>query len=89
MERRGRRNAGVSYLALTQWRAASTRPPSLRAIVPWEGFTDAYRGLVRPGGVRENGFLRLWDLGFRKVRQTYSPPGARHPHTGTRQGARW
>ncbi|WP_189829340.1 CocE/NonD family hydrolase, partial [Streptomyces subrutilus] len=44
---------GVSYLALTQWRAASTRPPSLRAIAPWEGFTDAYRGLLRPGGVEE------------------------------------
>ncbi|MDT0438217.1 MULTISPECIES: CocE/NonD family hydrolase [Streptomyces] len=63
---------GVSYLALTQWRAAATRPPSLRAIVPWEGFTHAYQGLARPGGVAENGFLRLWDLGLRKVRQTYS-----------------
>ncbi|MEV7173997.1 CocE/NonD family hydrolase [Streptomyces sp. NPDC093224] len=63
---------GVSYLALTQWRAASTRPPSLRAIAPWEGFTNAYRGLARPGGVEENGFLRLWDLGLKKVRQAYS-----------------
>ncbi|MFF0216085.1 CocE/NonD family hydrolase [Streptomyces vinaceus] len=63
---------GVSYLALTQWRAASTRPPSLKAIAPWEAFTNAYRGLARPGGVQENGFLRLWDLGLRKVRQTYS-----------------
>ncbi|MFC9795613.1 CocE/NonD family hydrolase [Streptomyces sp. NPDC127584] len=63
---------GVSYLALTQWRAASTRPPSLKAIAPWEGFTSAYRGLARPGGVEENGFLRLWDLGLRKVRQAYS-----------------
>ncbi|MFD8988166.1 CocE/NonD family hydrolase [Streptomyces goshikiensis] len=63
---------GVSYLALTQWRAASTRPPSLKAIAPWEGFTNAYRGLARPGGVEENGFLRLWDLGLKKVRQTYS-----------------
>ncbi|MEU9804234.1 CocE/NonD family hydrolase [Streptomyces sp. NPDC051000] len=63
---------GVSYLALTQWRAASTRPPSLKAIAPWEGFTDAYLGLVRPGGVEENGFLRLWDRGLKKVRQAYS-----------------
>ncbi|MFB6628491.1 CocE/NonD family hydrolase [Streptomyces sp. NPDC056362] len=63
---------GVSYLALTQWRAASTRPPSLKAIAPWEGFTDAYRGLARPGGVQENGFLRIWDLGLKKVRQAYS-----------------
>lgn len=63
---------GVSYLALSQWRAASTRPPSLRAIVPWEGFTDVYRGLLYPGGVREDGFLRLWTLGLRTTRQAYS-----------------
>lgn len=52
--------AGVSYLALSQYRAAETRPPSLAAICPWEGFTDAYRDLMRPGGIRENGFLALW-----------------------------
>lgn len=63
---------GVSYLALTQWRAAAARPPSLVAIVPWEGFTDAYRGLLRPGGVAEVGFLRLWNQGLKRTRQAYS-----------------
>lgn len=63
---------GVSYLALSQWKAAATRPSSLRAIVPWEGFTSAYRGLLRPGGVAEDGFLRLWNLGLRSTRQRYS-----------------
>jgi predicted acyl esterase len=63
---------GVSYLALTQWAAAAQQPPSLRAIVPWEGFTDAYRDFVRPGGVRETGFLRLWSAGLRRTRQRYS-----------------
>ncbi|MCB0896953.1 MAG: CocE/NonD family hydrolase [Nocardioidaceae bacterium] len=63
---------GVSYLALSQWRAASTQPPSLRAIAPWEGFTNAYRGLLRPGGVLEVGFIRVWSLGLRKTRQAYS-----------------
>lgn len=57
---------GVSYLALSQWKAASFRPPHLRAIVPWEGFTDVYRDLCRPGGIQEKGFLRLWSLGTRK-----------------------
>lgn len=42
---------GVSYLAITQWAAASTRPPHLAAICPWEGFTDVYRQFARPGGV--------------------------------------
>lgn len=48
---------GISYLALTQWRAASLQPPSLAAICPWGGFTDPYRDLAYPGGVREDGFV--------------------------------
>lgn len=59
---------GVSYLAITQWRAAALRPRGLRAIVVWEGFTDAYRDLLRPGGVRETGFVRLWSAGLRGAR---------------------
>jgi uncharacterized protein len=63
---------GVSYLAVSQWKAAATQPPSLRAIAPWEGFSNAYRGLLRPGGVPEVGFLKLWNLGMKKTRQSYS-----------------
>lgn len=63
---------GVSYLALSQWKAAVTHPPALKAIAPWEGFSNAYRGLLRPGGVLEDGFLKLWDLGMKKTRQAYS-----------------
>lgn len=51
---------GVSYLAISQYKVAALRPPHLAAIVPWEGFTDAYRDLFYPGGVREVGFSRLW-----------------------------
>ena len=51
---------GVSYLALSQYGAAATQPPSLAAICPWEGFTDPYRDLLFPGGVREDGFVKLW-----------------------------
>src|SRR5215831_12278418 len=60
---------GVSYLAISQWKAAALQPPSLKAICPWEGFTDAYRDLMRPGGIRETGFTRLWSLSLRRVRQ--------------------
>jgi predicted acyl esterase len=63
---------GVSYLALSQWKAAALHPPSLKAIVPWEGFTDAYRGLLRPGGFPEVGFLKLWNVGMKHTRQAYS-----------------
>jgi uncharacterized protein len=62
---------GVSYLAISQWKAAALRPPSLRAISPWEGFTDVYRDLCYPGGIREDGFTRMWSVGLRKVRQRY------------------
>lgn len=56
---------GVSYLAISQWAAAATRPPHLAAICPWEGFTDFYRDCARPGGVRENGFLTVFSVGIR------------------------
>ena len=62
---------GVSYLAISQWKAAALGPPHLKAICPWEGFTDAYRDLACPGGIPEQGFTRLWSLALRKVRQSY------------------
>lgn len=61
---------GVSYLALAQWRAAATRPPSLAAICPWEGFSDLYRDLARPGGIQENGFFKLWAQGVKRMAHT-------------------
>ncbi|BBZ12500.1 CocE/NonD family hydrolase [Mycobacterium branderi] len=62
---------GVSYLAISQWKAAALRPPHLRAIVPWEGFTDAYRDLARPGGIREVGFISIWSRGLKSARLKY------------------
>jgi hypothetical protein len=51
---------GVSYLALSQYKVAALNPPALKAICPWEGFTDAYRDFFTPGGIAENGFARAW-----------------------------
>lgn len=53
---------GVSYLAISQWTGAATRPPHLAAICPWEGFTDAYPDFAYPGGIREDGFMVVWSL---------------------------
>jgi predicted acyl esterase len=50
----------VSYRALSQYKVAALNPPALRAICPWEGFTDAYRDFFTRGGVVENGFARVW-----------------------------
>ncbi|HLJ89069.1 MAG TPA: CocE/NonD family hydrolase [Candidatus Angelobacter sp.] len=52
---------GVSYLCMSQWRAAALRPPHLCAIVPWEGVTDLYRELAFHGGIPETMFVSLWD----------------------------
>jgi uncharacterized protein len=63
---------GVSYLAISQYAVAALQPPALRAICPWEGFTDAYRDLMFPGGVQEIGFSRLWSRNLsRSTRQSY------------------
>ncbi|MFF4935383.1 CocE/NonD family hydrolase [Streptomyces griseofuscus] len=51
---------GVSYLAMSQYKVAALNPPALKAICPWEGFTDMYRDFCTPGGVVENGFARAW-----------------------------
>jgi uncharacterized protein len=46
----------------------------------WEGFTDAYRDLLRPGGIREDGFVRLWSRSLRQVRQSYRMPEQQRRH---------
>jgi predicted acyl esterase len=61
---------GVSYLAISQWGAASRRPPHLAAICPWEGFADAYHDFARPGGVREDGFVVMWTTLLRLQRRS-------------------
>jgi uncharacterized protein len=66
---------GVSYLAISQWKAAALRPPHLKAIVPWEGFTDAYRDLFRPGGIQEVGFVRIWSRLLRTSARVKYRPG--------------
>jgi uncharacterized protein len=52
--------SGVSYLASSQWGVASTRPPSLKAINPWEGASDPYRDRALHGGILETRFRPWW-----------------------------
>ena len=59
VERQGRAQRR-SYLAISQWAVAALRPKALAAICPWEGFTDVYREVAYPGGVREDGFIKFW-----------------------------
>lgn len=71
---------GVSYLAISQYAVAALQPPALRAICPWEGFTDAYRDLAFPGGIREFGFTRLWSRNVRRTRQSYDLAAMQNEH---------
>lgn len=58
---------GVSYLAMSQYKVAALHPPHLKAVCPWEGFTDAYRDFMTPGGVVESGFAKVWLALSRRV----------------------
>ena len=48
--------SGNSWLAIVQWYIASTQPPHLAAIAPWEGFSDFYRNNLARGGIPDTGF---------------------------------
>ena len=49
---------GVSYLAISQWNAAThTKPAHLKAITPWEGASDLLRDVLEHGGIPETRFL--------------------------------
>lgn len=52
---------GVSYLAIVQWRIAQLSPPHLACIMPWEGFSDAYRDHTHTGGIPETKFIKFTD----------------------------
>ena len=52
--------SGISYHATTQWRVAGLKPPSLRAIMPWEGYGDTYRDAVFHGGICQLYYLATW-----------------------------
>lgn len=43
--------SGISYFAINQWFVANQQPPSLKAIIPWEGFADIYRDALYHGGI--------------------------------------
>jgi putative CocE/NonD family hydrolase len=53
---------GYSYLGITQYMAASTAPPHLKAIFPGMAMFDLY-SFVYPGGILQNNFVLKWGTG--------------------------
>ncbi len=64
---------GISYSGISQLYVAATQPPHLRAITPLSPYSDAYRGILYPGGIRNEGFALQWALD----RQAAAQPAAR------------
>jgi predicted acyl esterase len=62
--------SGVSWLAVTQWWAASLRPPALAAINPCEGLSDVYREFAFHGGIASNfpAFLQQHRLQYSRAK---------------------
>jgi uncharacterized protein len=56
--------AGGSYFGATQWRAASSAPEALKAIVPFVTAADYHEGWTYQGGAFELGFNLNWTLMF-------------------------
>ena len=52
--------SGISYYAITQWLVANLQPPSLKAMIPWEGAADMYRDFAFHGGIFSFGFAVNW-----------------------------
>ena len=51
---------GISYFAMVQWLVANLKPPSLKAMIPWEGAADMYRDFGYHGGIFSFGFVVNW-----------------------------
>ena len=62
---------GVSYLAISQWKAAALRPPSLRRSAPGRASPTRTGTWRFPGGIGENGFIRMFGLALRGARLRY------------------
>ena len=50
---------GNSWLCISQWYIASSQPPALAAIAPWEGGTDLYRDDIARGGLPDAQFANI------------------------------
>ncbi|MDQ6921859.1 MAG: CocE/NonD family hydrolase [Candidatus Dormibacteraeota bacterium] len=53
---------GASYFGFTQWSAALTAPPALKAMVPFITWSEPYNGLAFRGGALELGIQAHWHL---------------------------
>ena len=51
---------GCSYFSLVQLLSAKHQPEPLKAIFPYDAWTDRYRHLFYPGGIPQTGYMWMW-----------------------------
>lgn len=74
--------SGISYLAMNQWHVAALQPPSLVAMIPWEGAADFYRDASYHGGIRTTFWDTLLEHIILRVQHGVGTSGAVDPNTG-------
>jgi predicted acyl esterase len=69
----------MSYYAVIQLLVAAQNPPHLKAILPYEAFTDHYRHMYYHGGIFNMGFQLQWyahvSVGVSRPRTLIEDPG--------------
>ena len=70
--------AGMSYFAVIQYLVAARRPPHLRAIFPYLGWTDLYRHAMYHGGAVQSDFLSFYLSLVGATQHLSVPPAVRH-----------
>ncbi len=74
--------SGISYLASNQWHVASLQPPSLVAMIPWEGAADWYRDMTHHGGILSTFWANWFDMQIKTVQHGLGERGPVNPNTG-------
>ncbi len=69
---------GMSYYAVIQYFAAAQRPPHLKAIFPYLGFTDLYRHFVYHGGAFHSDFFATYYTFVGATQKASVAPRLRH-----------
>jgi len=74
--------AGISYYGTNQWRVAALKPPHLKAMCIWEGYSDRYRDSTHHGGILCT-FVKNWqDMQVRNVQHGLGTRGPISELTG-------
>ncbi len=73
---------GISYYGANQWATAAQNPPHLKAIVPWEAFSDKYRDMCWHGGIYSSFLDDCTKNQISYVQHGWGEKGGRNPVTG-------